>query len=212
MAISLNGTTQLLEIGSVPTISGPLLSMSLWFYPTDATSIVTVGCLGVDSARYQIRTGDVGGANSTICAQMIDGATNQVAISGNSYTQNAWNHAFASFNATTERIRMNGGTAVSNAISTVTPITKTTLGGRYSGGVAGSFFPGRVAEFAVWNAVLTSDEEIALSKGYSPLLVRPDKLELYWPAVRDGQDVMLGTSATLTGSPSVIEHPRILKR
>lgn len=212
MALSVNGTTQILEIGSVPTITGPALSMSLWFYPTGATSILTLACLGVDSARYQLRTGNSGGASNNLTAQVVDGGSNPTAVSGNSYTQNAWNHSFASFTGSVSRARLNGGTAVAGTSNTVSPITKTSVAGRYSAGVAGSFFAGRVAEFAVWNAVLTSDEEVALSKGISPLLIRPDKRVLYWPLIREAQDLVRPTPVTLTGSPSFVDHPLILKR
>lgn len=212
MALSLNGTSQILDIGNVPTITGPLVSLSLWFYPTQATSLTTLACLGVDSARYQFRTGNAASSTANITAQVVDGVTNPPAISGNTYTQNAWNHGFGSFNSTTERIRLNGGTAVTASVGTVTPITKTSVGGRFVSGVPGNFFAGRVAEFAVWNEVLTSDEEVALSQGFSPLLIRPGKLVRYWPLIREAQDLKGATPVTLTGSPSVVDHPRILMR
>jgi hypothetical protein len=213
VALSLNGTSQLLEVASVPVITGPLLSMSLWFYPTGATSILTLASIGVDSARYSLRTGNFGGAAATIGAQMINGADNPIVVSGNNYTQNAWNHAFGNFEFNNQRVRLNGGTGVTQVLAaSVTPASKTTVGGRYSSGVAGSFFAGRVAEFAVWNALLTSEEEVALSKGISPLLIRPGKRVLYWPLIREGQDLVGSAAPALTGSPSAVDHPLILKR
>lgn len=46
---------------------------------------------------------------------------------------------------------------------------------------AGTGFPGRIAEVAVWNLALTDDELRALAKGASPLMFQKANLMGYWP-------------------------------
>ncbi len=46
-------------------------------------------------------------------------------------------------------------------------------------------FDGRIAEVAIWDVILTADEAAILSKGYSPLFVRPQNLVAYWPLIRE---------------------------
>ena len=40
---------------------------------------------------------------------------------------------------------------------------------------------GGIAEVAIWNIQLTTNQISALAAGFSPLLIRPDKLVGYWP-------------------------------
>ena len=40
---------------------------------------------------------------------------------------------------------------------------------------------GRIAEAAIWNVALTDSEVQALASGVSPLRVRPESLQAYWP-------------------------------
>lgn len=66
---------------------------------------------------------------------------------------------------------------------------------------------GMIAEFAVWDAILTADEFAMLgADGFSPLLVRPQSLVEYVPMVRDHVSHKL-TIGTLTGA-AVQPHPR----
>ena len=66
-----------------------------------------------------------------------------------------------------------------------------------------------IAEFAVWDAILTADEFAMLgADGFSPLLIRPQSLVEYVPLVRDNVSRKLSIG-TLTGAAAQ-PHPRII--
>ena len=75
---------------------------------------------------------------------------------------------------------------------------------------------GRLAEIAIWNAALTDDEVLSLSKGVSPLRVDPQNLVAYWPLygngspepnyVRNSTDLAL----TLINAPPQIDHAPVM--
>lgn len=50
--------------------------------------------------------------------------------------------------------------------------------GSFDGSILGA--AGNIAELSVWNAALTTDDMTSLTKGFSSLLVRTDKLSAYW--------------------------------
>ncbi len=76
----------------------------------------------------------------------------------------------------------------------------------------GQYYDGRMAEFAMWNRVLTAAEaDIIGAKKYSPLFVS-NGLVMYVPLIgRTSPELELinGANGTLTGT-SVIEHPSII--
>jgi hypothetical protein len=67
---------------------------------------------------------------------------------------------------------------------------------------------GILAEFAVWDAVLSDGEGFALCKGYSPLLIRPQSLVEYLPMVRNKTSMKIA-APTVVGT-AVQPHPRII--
>ena len=72
--------------------------------------------------------------------------------------------------------------------------------------------PGRIAELAYWNRVLSVAEISSLAAGYSPLFILNGLV--FYP--KDGlardtpNDYISGNAATLDGS-TVTEHPRIIR-
>ena len=72
-----------------------------------------------------------------------------------------------------------------------------------------SYMDGQIAECALWNRVLTDDEIIALSKGYSPRFFSNG---LLWnpSLVRGSADQISGLAGTPTNSPTVSDHPPII--
>jgi hypothetical protein len=80
------------------------------------------------------------------------------------------------------------------------------LGGRTD---LGRNWEGYLAEFAVWNRILTTAEVAALSKGFSALFF-PNGLVEYLPLIRDTRSYKLA-AATVSGSVTVApEHPRLI--
>ena len=101
----------------------------------------------------------------------------------------------------------NGGNGSSSTSLTPGTLTKTTAGAYDNGGTLGGNVAHELADIAVWSVTLTSDERASLAAGVSPLLIRPDKLEIYLPLMRGGNDYM-GGAFTVTGA-TVADHPRV---
>jgi hypothetical protein len=68
-------------------------------------------------------------------------------------------------------------------------------------------YPGRLAEFAVWNRILTPAEWAAIGSGFSPLCFA-ESLVCHVPLVRDLTDSVGAPASAVAGSVRV--HPRIL--
>ena len=101
----------------------------------------------------------------------------------------------------------NGGNGSSSTSLTPGTLTKTTAGAYDNGGTLGGNVAHELADVAVWSVTLTSDERASLAAGVSPLLIRPDKLEIYLPLMRGGNDYM-GGAFTVTNA-TVADHPRV---
>lgn len=74
------------------------------------------------------------------------------------------------------------------------------------------FGAGRMAELAIWQVLLDTDEAAALGKGLSPKLIRPTSRPFYWPMIgRNSPEIELsfGSEMTLSGT-SATEHPRVI--
>lgn len=72
---------------------------------------------------------------------------------------------------------------------------------------------GVIAEVALWNVGLTAGEMLALSKGFSALLIRPQSLVFYMPlGGRNSPEPELarGTTCTVNGTLNFADHPRII--
>lgn len=70
------------------------------------------------------------------------------------------------------------------------------------------YWDGKIAEFAIWNRVLTAAEATILGKGFSPLFI-PNGLVFYAPLVRGAKDLKSGNSGTIVNAV-VFPHPRII--
>lgn len=75
-------------------------------------------------------------------------------------------------------------------------------------------FPGYVAEYGVWNVALSDAEIAALAKGYSPMMIRPQSLQHYWPLggiysnSSSGEfGIRGGTTLSETGTVGTTDHP-----
>lgn len=67
---------------------------------------------------------------------------------------------------------------------------------------------GDLAEFAMWNRVLTSAEMALLAARFSPMFL-PDGLQVYVPYVRELTELRSGLALTNTGTTAAV-HPRIM--
>lgn len=133
----------------------------------------------------------------------------------------AWFHACVtySFSATTNDPIMYINGVSQTVTERATPSgtvendgTTLTTGANAGGGFSGvGSWDGRIAEFAIWNRILTAGEAASLGKAFAPSFM-PRGLVFYLPLIgRTSPEIelMKGSSGTLTGPPVNIAHPRI---
>jgi hypothetical protein len=129
-------------------------------------------------------------------------------------TADVWTHLCGSISATPAVLSAYlSGAALTNSSATLinpgTDTDKIRVGNRTNGGAG---FKGRLAEIAIWQGIeLSAADALQLSKGVSPLLVRPSALVHYCPLIGrvDAEGCHIsGKLATNTGSTQYA-HPRI---
>jgi hypothetical protein len=130
----------------------------------------------------------------------------------NGFSANTWHHAIARVQATlTEGILdadfANKG-SVAHSDASALGRTEVNLG-RYGGTNPGFYWDDHIAEAAIWDVLLTDDDVTLLAAGYSPLFVKPESLLFYAPIhgrKSPENDLIAGTSLTVTGSPGASAH------
>lgn len=129
-------------------------------------------------------------------------------------TLDQWTHLLLTYDggATTNNpVVYHNGSAVTvtrttGPTGTIDPVTSAyVLGNRGSDNARG--WDGQLAEFAIWNRILTAEEAAALAAGYSPLFLRGALVE-YVPLLRDTVS-LVGAAPTATGT-AVQPHPRLI--
>jgi len=140
-----------------------------------------------------------------------------IARSAGSYQLNQWQHVTGVFSAVNaRRVYLNGvaGTAETTSLS-VASVDRMLIGAweRLGGWLA--YFGGAVAEAAIWSVALSDSEISQLAGGFSPLLIRPQDLVVYWPlggrfGENDEDQSGNGYDLTAYGSPTWVDHPPII--
>jgi hypothetical protein len=129
------------------------------------------------------------------------------------FSANTWTHACGVFASSTSRtVYINGGSSATNTTnSSGTGENRLFQGVTRAASAFSNYFSGSLAEVGVWNAALTADEVLALARGISPSLIRPQSLNIYAPLVRDLIDVKSQLTITNNGGATVSNHTRIYK-
>lgn len=203
-----NGTSQYLN--AAVGMSLPI-TLSAWVYldsASAASAAGSVGSAGNTRCHFGISSGGVPVATSATTS-----GTSGNAIGPSGLSTATWYCLTATFASTTERkIYVDGVPQATNTTSiNVGTLDRTTIGMRVAASAAGLFWPGRIAEFAVWNATLTDAEIASLAAGAKPIRVRPASLRVYVPLPGEVSPEInfIGTAATLTNAPTAIAHPRV---
>lgn len=210
MSRTFNGSNEYLSVGSVVVAVAPL-TMAAWARSTSIASnqdVVSIGVDGVNNNTFRlVMAGGVGGdpvrlrTRDTVNAD-VDTTTG--------YFADTWHHVCGVEVSTSGRaVYLDGGSKGTNATdATPTGMNKTSIGIAAN---LGADFIGSIAEVGIWNVALTDAEVLVLSKGYSPLCVRPQSLVFYVPLIRDDdEDLVGGLSLTASGSPGITANPRII--
>lgn len=218
MARLFNGSTQYMTLAATPITAVPL-TVAGWFYPTSATAnydliFIRDAAGGAGQNYFGIYLSPA--SDSKVGAAVSAAAAENIASTTTTYSANTWNHAAASFTSATLRTAyLNGGGKATNTTNrTPTTIASITVGGFFTSSLF-SAMNGRIAEVCVYDVVLTDDEIFSLSRGVSPLRVRPQNLRCYWPLYGNGSPEpnysrnTTDYSLTLQAAPTQIDHPPV---
>ncbi|GAB6164271.1 hypothetical protein JCM19992_02710 [Thermostilla marina] len=214
MARHFDGQTQYLTRGESPATTVPL-TLAAWVFAErlDVYGDVLGLCRAAGESNgwfLQVRGPDGARAAAVACA----GGTFAVAPSTGSCTASRWHHVAGVFSSHAARRVYLDGTPGTTETTNLVPsgVDTITVGAWQRLGSPTVFFPGGVAEAAVWTAALDAGEIAALAAGTSPLAIRRDALAAYWPFggtyPQNDSDVASGRYVlTPIGSPTWIPHP-----
>ena len=205
-------SSQYVSDGLSPVSDAPV-TVACWIKAASTQSFPSILGLGNSGGVTYYMLG-AGASNNILQAWQQGTITSDVANATAAFTNGVWSHACGVFASNSDRrVYLNGGNKGTNttACGTVTP-------DRFSVGallrnIASGYFDGAIAEVGVWNIALTDADVASLALGLSPLLVRPDALKRYVPllaGLSPEPDLMAGRTLTLSGTPTLTSHPRII--
>ena len=167
------------------------LTINCWFYPT----LASYGIMNLVSLIQDVAA-DYHGLRINSNTNVVQYGTGTIgsAASSASYTTNTWNMATAVGTSATSRTVYlnagNAGTQITNRVIT-TP-------DRVLMGVSRTYdtptYEGYLAEVAIWNVTLTTDELSSLYTGTKADKIRPQNLKFYMPLVRNIYDATASTT------------------
>lgn len=212
MARLFNGTSDYLvseDSTNLPSVVP--LTLAAWFRSTTTGStqnIISLDTVDNSGGFRLLAAGAVAG--DPVSANHRSGSSPANANTTTGFTANTWYHACGVFTSNSSRTAyINGGSSGSNTTSKSTiSIDRVDMGANYTGSAYTSqLFSGRIAEAAVWNVALNTDEISALASGVSPRLIRPSALRFYAPLVGDPIDLRRGLAITNSGT-TLADHTR----
>lgn len=220
MAIETDGTLRYAYTASTP-VTAPPFTLACWAYPeTDAAgSSQTLISLTDDSDYYLIDL--YRPAGNIRWARAIAQGQASIKIG---YTVGNWHHITGTFYSSggSHEIKVYldgavGTTQTDDFVADTTP-DKIRLAAQYVGGSPVTMLDGYLAEIAIWDEILTADEIASLAKGYSPLMVSPQNLKVYWPMISNrgaplafSYDRMDGLYLNhVGGAPVTADHPPVI--
>ena len=114
-----------------------------------------------------------------------NGVSSNFVSTAGTFATDVWAHVAGRQNSGGKQVFLNGvqGGTTATASSMASAATLLTLGKYVS---LGAPFNGKMAMTAIWDVALTDQQIMALAKGVSPFLIRPDKLRFYCPQLGTG--------------------------
>jgi len=204
---SASAVTAHVASGTPPQAPSFPVTMSIWFYSNRTTGgstplrepLLSFSCIDNDTENFfELSLSMLSNATTTsrrVEAVVFDGSrarAQSATGAGAGWSTNSWVHAAGVFETASRVVYLNGGFTGTNTTSFSNPSNTSDLlvnlnydeGSLQGNGHNASGQLVRMAEAAIWNAVLTTDEIVALSKGAKPKTVRPESLMFYSPLVR----------------------------
>ena len=180
-------------------------TVSGWFNANDLGVTGTVFYLGdKDSANFHCHLKVAGAEAGDFLKASVRNTTSVDAVSSIAVTVNTLQHALCTITSTDITVYLDGGNSGTNTHALSPPTPDRTSIGRRGRSTPDSYFSGRLQEVGLWNVVLNAGEIAALSKGYSPALVRLTALKGYWPIMgQNSPEIDLsngGVNLTVTGT------------
>lgn len=215
MAYDFNGTNQLFYTTSAPRTTTPI-TLACW---VNADTFGSDGqndhyaALGSSSTDGEFSLGFYNDAGTPFAEFACDDSAGAGSYCDATATPTSgtWEHYCGTMtDATHMAMYLNGGNKGTLTTDRVPSINAFDIGAFYNGGTTVNYANGKIAEVAIWDVGLTDAEVATLSKGYSPLFVRPASLVFYSPLTRLTQDLIGAQGFTAVNSPTVYQHPRII--
>lgn len=205
-----NGTSQYINMPAAAYNNTPM-TIAAWAFMDSTNNAISVGSVTSGSlTRHQIAF-NAGGF--PFASAVNTGGTPGTAQGSTAYSSNQWYHLAGVFVSSTDRrVYVDGVPQATNTTAiTLGVVDRTTIGMRISSGAVGTYWAGRIAEFAVWSAQLTEADLRALAAGAKPTRVRPDALMAYFPLPGEAspEPNWKGTAGNLTNAPTQGSHPRV---
>lgn len=212
MAWDFDGTNDMME-GDLGVTYSPPITMACWFNSDTTATNTTLLTFnnGSDAENLSqslslrlVSTGFPRVASSS-------GAGNTLVTGTTPYQLNKWHHIVGTFPSTTSRsiwfdgILENSNTTESRVSNPRWVIIGNGSGGTYS---PNQYYNGRLAEIAIWTAVLNADEIMSLAKGIKPIQIRPQSLLVYIPLIKDIQEYSSGIKITNNATQSAFHTRR----
>lgn len=194
-----------------PVVAAVPLTMAAWIYKDDTADdacVMSIADVATATHFFQLEYWN----DELVYAGTCGGGAVQEAMTSAAGGINTWVHACGVFPAINSRaVFLNGGSKGTNSGSaTPAGLDNTSIGAKVASSIV-NYASGRIAEAAIWDVALTDTEVALLSKGFSPLFIRPQNLVAYWPLIRDtDDDIVGGYSMTPYNTPTVAAHPRVL--
>ncbi len=208
MAYNFDGTSEFFTLGSMP-VTAPPFTVVGWGQPDSELSFNVMFSIEQPNDGHTLEwRGDV--TNDPIRAYSVEGGVADAFSDKTNYANGVWAHAAGVWGSTASRTAYLDGAAGTENTSTITPGTLNASYIAKRSIFGDAFFNGKLAEMAVWNIALTTEQIAILAARYSPLFVRIQSLVFHAPLIREAIDIVGGTTLTATGTPDVFTHPRII--
>lgn len=212
MARAFDGSSHYLIGGSAPVI-GNLGSINAHAKPSASVTSKAVVSIGTNGGVSRIQDGTAGSSEAIQATSANTGGSLAGANSSASYSSGVWAQSLAVFTSATSRAAYkDGGNKGTDTLNiSASGQNRILVGARYSTTV-GAYWPGSIAEVAVWDTNLGDDHAAMLGKGFSPILVKPENLVGYWPLYGNASpeiDLFGKVDLTVNSATKAADHPRV---
>lgn len=168
-----NNNANYISMGNVCNITGTVLTISAWVYPTTIADGAIVAKWITGATQYILYMDPSG--------RLAAGAEGTAFINETpALTANQWYQVVYRLDGTNGKLFRGGSEVASGGNPTLASHTTALVFGTQGPGEANTL-AGRIAEVGIWNVSLTLNEIAALAKGVIPLHVRRSALQGYWP-------------------------------